>query len=192
MFSGIIKEVGKIKRIEKKTGLWKIEVISQFVFQEVDIADSVSVNGVCLTLVGKKDNVLFFDTVETTLKNTNLKRLRRNSLVNLEPPLRVGDKLSGHFVLGHVDCEARIKTIKKQKDFHDFEIETPLRFKKYIVEKGSIAVEGVSLTIQKIKPYSFIISIIPFTFHNTNLREKKIGSWVNLEFDYLLKTQLGG
>jgi len=192
MFTGIIKEVGKVKKIEKKTNLWRMGIFSSVIFSQSNISDSISVNGVCLTLVEKKNNLLFFEVIKTTLENTNLKRLRINSLVNLEPSLKAQDRLGGHFVLGHIDCEGRVKNIIKRKDFCIFEIEYPKVFKKYIIEKGSIAVEGISLTIQKNFFSSFTVDIIPFTFQHTNLREKKIGDWLNIEFDYLLKVHLGG
>ncbi len=191
MFTGIIKEVGRVKKIEKKTNLWRMGIFSSAIFSQSNISDSISVNGVCLTLVEKKNDLLFFEVIKTTLENTNLKRLRINSLVNLEPSLKAQDRLGGHFVLGHIDCEGRVKNIIKRKDFYIFEIEYPKVFKKYIIEKGSIAVEGISLTIQKKFFSSFTVDIIPFTFQHTNLREKKIGDWLNIEFDYLLKAVSG-
>ncbi|MCD6228813.1 MAG: riboflavin synthase, partial [Candidatus Omnitrophica bacterium] len=164
MFTGIIKEVGKVKKIEKKVSMWKLSILSQVVFSESNISDSISVNGACLTLVEKKNDLLFFEVIKTTLESTNLKRLKVNYSVNLEPSLKAQDKLGGHFVLGHVDCESKIKGVKRNKDFYTFEIELPKRFKHLVTEKGSIAVEGVSLTIQKIKPTSFSIDVIPYTF----------------------------
>ncbi len=191
MFTGIVKETGRVKKIEKKANLWRLGVFSPLVFSESNISDSVSVNGVCLTLVEKKNDLLFFEAIKTTLKNTNLKRLKINSLVNLEPSLRLQDKIGGHFVLGHIDCEGRIRNIRRGENYV-FEIECPKEFRKYVVEKGSIAVEGISLTIQKKLSSSFAVDIIPFTFQHTNLKEKKIGGWLNLEFDYFLKAYLGG
>jgi len=191
MFTGIVKETGRVKKIEKKANLWRLGIFSPLVFSESNISDSVSVNGVCLTLVEKKNDLLFFEAIKTTLKNTNLKRLKINSLVNLEPSLRLQDKIGGHFVLGHIDCEGRIRNIRQGENYV-FEIECPKEFRKYVVEKGSIAVEGISLTIQKKLSSSFAVDIIPFTFQHTNLKEKKIGGWLNLEFDYFLKAYLGG
>ncbi|OQX81312.1 MAG: hypothetical protein B6D56_02520 [Candidatus Omnitrophica bacterium 4484_70.1] len=191
MFTGIIKEVGRVKRVEKKANLWKLCIFSRVIFSESNISDSISVNGVCLTLTEKKNSLLFFEVIKTTLENTNLKRLKINSLVNLEPSLRLQDKIGGHFVLGHIDCEGRIRNIRRGKNYV-FEIEYPKEFRKYIIEKGSIAVEGISLTIQKKLSSSFAVDIIPFTFQHTNLKEKRIGDWLNIEFDYLLKARLGG
>jgi len=192
LFTGIIKEVGKVGKIEKKANLWKVGIFSSLIFSQSSISDSISVNGVCLTLTEKRNGLLFFEVIRTTLENTNLKRLRVNSLVNLEPSLKLQDKLGGHFVLGHIDCEGRIRSIIKKRDFYIFQIECPQTFKKYIIEKGSIAIEGISLTIQKKLPSSFLVNIIPFTFQHTNLKEKKVGDWLNIEFDYLLKACLGG
>ena len=192
MFTGIIKEVGKVKKIEKRANLWKVGIFSSYIFSESSISDSISVNGVCLTLIEKKNSLLFFEIIKTTLESTNLKRLKINSSVNLEPSLKLQDRLGGHFVLGHIDCEGRVRNIIKKKDFYIFQIECPQRFEKYIVEKGSIAIEGISLTIQKKLSSSFLVNIIPFTFQHTNLKEKRIGDWLNIEFDYLLKARLGG
>lgn len=187
MFTGIIKEVGKVVRIDKKANLWKIGVKSDIIYSEVKVSDSVSVNGVCLTLIEKNNGILFFEAIKPSLETTNLKRLKLNVFVNLEPSLIVGEKMSGHFVLGHVDCESQIRSLRKHIDFHGLEIKFPSQFKTYLVEKGSIAVEGISLTIQRVMSDYFSVNVIPYTFNNTNLKYKNPGEWVNLEFDYLLK-----
>lgn len=191
MFAGIIREVGKVYSI-KKAPTTKLCVLTPFIFKETNISDSVSVNGTCLTVIDKKDDKIFFDVVTSTLEKTNLKRLRQGDFVNLEPSLKVGDKLGGHFVLGHIDCESRIKSFIKKTDFWQLEIELPFEFKKFIVENGSVAVEGISLTVKKITSNSFFVDIIPFTFQNTNLKYKKVADYLNIEFDYLLKKISGG
>jgi len=189
MFTGIVEEVGKISQIRRKPGLWQIGVLSNLTYKDAQASDSIAVNGVCLTIVEKKNNTLFFDVVKPTLDNTNLKHLKINSLVNLEPSLRVGEKLGGHFVLGHVDCQLRIKSIQRLGDYVVFNINYPNQFKKYLVEKGSVALEGISLTIQKLSIAYFTVNIIPYTLEHTNLRYKKTGDKLNAEFDYLLKSK---
>jgi riboflavin synthase len=141
-------------------------------------------------LTDKKNNILFFDAVKSTLDKTNLKRLKIKEVMNLEPALKLGDKLGGHFVLGHVDTEGRLKRISRKSDFWQLEVELPPAFKKYIVENGSIALNGMSLTVKKIMSNSFIVDIIPFTYENTNLKYKRVGDWLNIEFDYLLKNKV--
>lgn len=187
MFTGIIKEVAKVGGIEKKANLWKIGIKSDVIYPDVCVSESISVNGVCLTLVDKNKGILFFEIIKPSLEATNLKRLKFNTFVNLESSLKVGEKVGGHFVLGHIDCESQIRRIRKQIDFYVFEIKLPPKFKTSLVEKGSIAVEGISLTVQKISNDYFSVNVIPYTFDNTNLKYKKAGDWVNLEFDYLLK-----
>jgi len=187
MFTGIIREVGTVKKIERKSSLWKIGIASEVIRQEAGEGDSISVNGVCLTVVENKNTCLFFEAVKPTLAISSLKRLRTGSFVNLEPSLAVGDKLGGHFVLGHIDCEGRVKRITKQKNYSLWEISVPAKFKKFAIEKGSIAIEGISLTIASCSVNSLKVNIIPYTLAHTNLCKKHAGEWVNIEFDYLLK-----
>ena len=187
MFTGIIKELGKVEKITKASSLIKIGIGSKSVYNEANISDSISINGACLTLTDKKNNILFFDAVKSTLDKTNFKKLKIKEIVNLEPALKVGEKLGGHFVLGHVDSEARLKRISRKSDLWQLEVELGPAFKKYIVENGSVALNGISLTVKKVTLYSFIADIIPFTYENTNLKHKRVGDWLNVEFDYLLK-----
>lgn len=187
MFTGIVKETAQVKNIDKKPYLWNIGIESKEIYKEVNTGDSVSVNGVCLTVVDKKRNTIYFQSVKATLDNTNLKRLKINSYVNLEPALRVNETLGGHFVLGHIDCEGQIIKIQKVRDYLVWNISYNKKYANLLIEKGSIAIEGVSLTISSIEKYSFAVNIIPYTLKNTNFSKKKIGDWVNLEFDYLAK-----
>ncbi|MCM8819517.1 MAG: riboflavin synthase [Candidatus Omnitrophica bacterium] len=190
MFTGIVKEIGKVYSI--KRGLTtKLAILASLVYKETNISDSVSINGVCLTVTEKKDDKLFFDVVSSTLEKTNLKRLKISDYVNIEPALKVDDKLGGHFVLGHIDCESKIKSFVKKSSFWQLEVFLPFEFRKIIVEEGSVALEGISLTVKKITNSSFFVDIIPFTFQNTNLKYKKVGDWLNIEFDYLLKKDIG-
>ncbi|MBU1366633.1 MAG: riboflavin synthase [Candidatus Omnitrophica bacterium] len=187
MFTGIIKEVGRVQSLERRGSLTKLGVKSKIVYQEARSSDSISLNGACLTLIYKENGILIFEAVEPTLKVSNLKRLKRGDFVNLEPSLKVQDKLGGHFVLGHTEAEVKLRRIIKYKDYRRLEIELPASFRKFILENGSVALEGVSLTVKKILPRYFSVDIIPFTYENTNLKYKRAGSWLNIEFDYLLK-----
>jgi len=189
MFTGITKEIGKVFSIQRERNSVKLSISSNIVTKPAEISDSIAVNGVCLTLVLKKNNLLVFDAVLPTLATTNLKRVKRGDSVNLEPALKVGDKLGGHFVLGHVDAELRIKKVIKKNKCLNIEIDLPSRFRKSILENGSITIDGVSLTVKKILSKTFMLGIIPFTYDNTTLKYKKPGDWANVEFDYLLKTK---
>ncbi|MBN2121015.1 MAG: riboflavin synthase [Candidatus Omnitrophica bacterium] len=190
MFTGIIEEVGKISRISKRAGYWQIGVISKVIFPKVEESASVSVNGVCLTLIKKEKNILYFDLIKASLDLSNLKRLKISDCVNLESGLSLGGKLDGHFVLGHIDCEEKIKRIWRSGGNVLLEIAAPPKFKKYLVSKGSIALDGISLTVAEVKSGSFSVNIIPYTWQNTGLKNKKAGSYINVEFDYLAKVAL--
>ena len=190
MFTGIIKELGKVEKITRASSLIKIGISSKVIFNDAKVSDSIAINGTCLTLTEKKANTLFFDAVKSTLDKTNLKRLRIKEIVNLEPALKIGEKLGGHFVLGHVDVEARLKRILRKSDFWQLEVELPPAFKKNVVENGSVALNGISLTVKKVAANFFTVDIIPFTYENTNLKHKRVGDWINVEFDYLLKNKV--
>lgn len=190
MFTGIIQEVAKVFSITKKINSNIIAIKSNIVYQDTKISDSINVNGVCLTVVKKEKNILFFEAIKTTLEKTNLKRLKINEYVNLEQALKISDKLGGHFVLGHIDTEAKLLKIIKKNNYWQLELELPSKFKKYVVENGSVSIDGISLTIKKINYNSFTLDIIPFTYQNTNIKYRKIGDYLNIEFDYLLKATL--
>ena len=187
MFTGIIQEIGKIRQIKRASSLSTLAIESLDLFGKVSISDSVSVNGVCLTLIKKERGLLFFEAVLPTLRNTNLKRLKISNSVNLETALKMGNALGGHFVLGHIDKELKLKLVIKRGKYFQFEIDLPKEYKKYIVDKGSVAVDGISLTVKSIQANSFALDIISFTYNHTTLKEKRPGQWLNVEFDYLLK-----
>ena len=187
MFTGLVKEIGKVASISKRSALTKIGINSKEVSKEADIGDSISINGVCLTVTTKDRDIISFDAVKPTLEKSNLKRLKINDPVNLEPALKLQEKLGGHFVLGHVDGEVLIRRLVKQRDFYHLEISIDANAKKYLVDNGSVALDGVSLTIKDVKPSYFTVDIIPFTYENTAFKYKRAGSWLNIEYDYLLK-----
>lgn len=187
MFTGIVKETGRVDKLARGNSSIKLGIKSGVLFEGANPSDSICVNGACLTLTHKEGGVLFFEAVASTLDNTNLKRLKKGESVNLEPALNLGDKLGGHFVLGHVDAELKLIRAVKKSGHWQLEINLPAAFRKSIVENGSIAVDGISLTVKKILPQSFSVHVIPFTYDHTNLRFKRPGSFLNIEFDYLLK-----
>ncbi len=182
--------MGRVSSLVRKNQLLRLGVSSDSIFKELRVSESVAVNGACLTLVEKQRNILFFETIESTLKKTNLKRLRLGDYVNLEPALKLGQSLSGHFVLGHIDKEVRIIRLLKKENYRQIYLELPSAFKNYLVENGSVAMEGISLTVKSISNHYFSVEIIPFTYKHTNLQFKKTGDWVNVEFDYLLKNKM--
>ncbi len=187
MFTGIIKELGNVSRLEKSGDRYRLAVKSSDIYKNVSIGDSLSINGVCLTVAHKEGLVLYFDVMEETIKRTNLKLLKDKDRVNLEDSLRAGDHLGGHFVLGHVDCVGRIRDIKKRSDNVYIDIEIPGNFSHLVVEKGSVAVDGVSLTIGEVGYDHFRVYLIPHTLMATNLNLKNVGDELNLEFDIIGK-----
>jgi len=187
MFTGIVKAIGKVEKITRTGSSTVLGIVCGEIFAEAKLSDSVAINGVCLTVSKKEKDILFFEAVTPTLMKTNLKDLRTGALANLEPALKVGESLGGHFVLGHVDCAARIKKIINHGAFRRVEVDLPAGFRKYLVENGSIAVDGISLTLKKVMARSFTLDIIPFTWEHTALKLRHPGYMANLEFDYLLK-----
>ena len=196
MFTGIIKSLGIINKVEKNNFQLKLEICtSKDIFDITNIGDSVSVNGVCLTAINKvKDkNILFFDVVDETLQKTNLKLFKNLEKVNLETPLKMSDSLDGHIVQGHVDTVATIVNNQLIDDNWLLEFKIDKKWMKYCILKGSIAVDGISLTIAQIndnyddKYGSIAISIIPHTLENTNLQFKNKKDTVNIETDFFAK-----
>jgi riboflavin synthase len=186
MFTGIIKDLLAVEKINNKGKLKQIglRLLSD---EQVNIGDSIALNGVCLTVTDIKNNIAFFDVVEETLNKSNLSDLKANDKVNVEYSLTPETKISGHFVTGHIDTVGHINKIKEDNDAVYFEVSYPEDFKKYIASKGSIAVDGISLTVAKCQQNFFSFYCIPHTFKNTNLHSKKEHDTVNLEFDILAK-----
>ena len=187
MFTGIIKELGKIQRISGLGNIYKISVEVKDLALQAKIGDSVAVNGVCLTLTGKNKNFLDFDLMGETAKRTNISKLKIGEAVNLESALKAGDPLGGHFVTGHIDCVGRIKDIGRYGDNYSIRVSFPEEYKRLIVEKGSIALDGISLTVGKVEGNSAIVYIIPHTLKITTLGSKSAGGEVNIEFDIIGK-----
>ena len=187
MFTGLIEEKGKlINKIKTGEGL-RLVLTAKKVFDDLNIGSSISVNGVCLTVVELNKNSFSVDTIEETLKKTNLGRLNVNDFVNLERPLKADARLGGHFVLGHVDTTGKVEAIKELSNSHFMTISYPESFKNYLIYVGSVAIDGVSMTVAEVTNSSFSVGIIPHTWIETVFSDKKPGDTVNLEFDVLGK-----
>ncbi len=187
MFSGIIEELGRIKKISKQGSITLFEIQANKALEETKIGDSIAVNGVCLTVVKKDVDTLGFEVMSETLKITNLGSLKISDKVNLERSLKIGDRLSGHFVNGHIDCIGIIRRKNYSGGNLCFEIAAPAKFMRYVLPKGSVAVDGISLTIVTKKSDTFSVYVLPHTLNNTTLKFKGPSDKVNIEFDILAK-----
>jgi riboflavin synthase len=186
MFTGLIEEVGTVIGFDARSDN-RLKIAAPQIAKNIRRGDSVAVNGCCLTLTSHRGNELAFDLLEETIARTNLNKLRQNSRVNLERPLRADASLGGHFVQGHIDCVSPIVAFAKSGADFRLEIELPRQFAHYVASKGSIAVDGISLTVAEILPKSFVAWIVPYTKKHTNLDRVKSNDLVNLEFDILAK-----
>lgn len=187
MFSGIVQDCGKILKIEKSPGKICFTIGSRIVAPKLKIGSSISCNGVCLTVVKHNKNSFEVEAIPETLKRTNLGDLRKGGIINLEPSLRLGDELGGHLVLGHIDDTGEITSLQKEGDSVLCEIKAPKEILKYIVFKGAIACDGVSLTVAKLNRDCFTVALIPHTLAVTNLSKKKVGDRINLEIDMVAR-----
>jgi len=191
MFTGLIKELGEVVRISKKADLYELAVRSKGIYKTASTGDSVAVNGVCLTVTRKVKDGLLFDVMAQTVRNTTMSGLASGDQVNLEDSLRTGEPVGGHFVLGHVDCVGKVtKIIKTGKDA-SIEIEFPEGFDGLVVSKGSIAIDGVSLTVGDIEDKRVRLYVIPHTLKATTLGSRAASDRVNIEFDILGKYAAG-
>jgi len=187
LFTGLILETGRTISVKKTAGGAVLWLKANEVAAMSGIGDSISVNGVCLTVVGKNGNELSFDLSEETLRSTNLGGLRAGEGVNLEPSLRPDSKIGGHFVTGHIDAAGKVRSRTAVGDMMKFEIAAPENVLRFLVEKGSVAVDGISLTIVDILKDGFTLVIIPHTAKMTTLGFKGPGETVNIEVDIIGK-----
>jgi len=188
MFNGIIFNTGKVKKKHISSSGLILTINSKInINSKKEIGSSICCSGVCLTLTKYKNNNLSFYVSKETIKKSNLSMLKINDIVNLEKPIKFGDRISGHFIQGHIDTTACVKKIKLSgKSWYiDFSLEK--KFKKYLINKGSIGVNGVSLTIAKVKKNFFQVVVIPHSLKLTNLIKLQEKDLVNIEFDILLK-----
>jgi riboflavin synthase len=187
MFTGLIEEVGAVVATRASDHGTRLQIAAPRIAKKTRSGDSIAVNGSCLTLTSRRGERLGFDLLEETVARTNLKNLRQNGRVNLERALRADGRLGGHFVQGHVDCVAPIITFDTKGTDFRLEVELPENCRHYVAYKGSIAVNGISLTVAEVLPTSFAVWIIPYTKRHTNLDRATTGDLVNVEFDILAK-----
>ena len=187
MFTGLIEEVGTVTSTRERKRRKQLQIVAPRMAKKIRTGESVALNGCCLTLSARRGDRLTFDLLEETLARTNLKMLKRDSSVNLERALRRDGRLGGHFVQGHVDCTSRIISFEQIGGDYRLAVELPAEFARYVACKGSIAIDGISLTIADVSPMSFAVWIIPHTKRHTNLHHAEAGEVVNLEFDILAK-----
>lgn len=187
MFTGIIKNKGKVVSIVKKNKGYEVKINSNLVFSKKNIGTSISINGVCLTLTKFLNKNLFFFISYSTFQITNFKYLKKNSTVNLEKSLKFGDEIAGHFVQGHIDTVGKVISLKKLAKTWTFLIKVQSKFSHLLVDKGSITIDGISLTIVKSLKNQFTLVVIPHTLKLTNIISLKTGDVVNVEFDIVIK-----
>jgi riboflavin synthase len=188
MFTGIVAEIGTVESITRRGGSLAFSVLSPGLASELKPGDSVAVNGVCQTITAVKDRILKFDSVPETLERTNLSLLSPGSPVNLEPALRLGDRLSGHLVSGHIDGTATVRARRSVGEHNiDFAIQVSDDLKRYIRQKGSICLDGVSLTVKATKGTMIEVTVIPYTLESTILGNWRVGTAVNLEVDQVAR-----
>lgn len=187
MFTGLVEETGALLALERSASGARLTVRAPLTGTDARLGDSIAVNGCCLTVTACDSATLAFDLLAETLDRTNLGTLAPGAPVNLERALAAHSRLGGHFVQGHIDTTSRVLAFEKVQADHRLEIALPAEFAGYVAFKGSIAIDGISLTVAEVRPASFVVWIIPHTLAMTNLRAKSAGDFVNLEFDLLAK-----
>jgi riboflavin synthase len=187
MFTGVIQEIGEIKNISSGVESKKLEIKARKILSGLQIGESMNISGVCQTVVQVKPDSFVVEAIKETLKRSSLGLLKKGDRVNLERALKLSDRLGGHLLSGHIDCTTEIKSISSDGNSSIFEFSLPPDHSALVVEKGSIAVDGISLTVTELKKSSFTVAVIPFTLQMTNLRDKRVKDMVNLEFDFFGK-----
>ncbi len=187
MFTGLVEEIGRVLSLKKSFQSAVLKVGCQKITEDMKIGDSISVNGVCLTVVSFGKDSVTFDVSGETLRRSNIGILKTNDFVNLERALRFSDRLGGHILQGHVDTTTKVVGIKREGTGFLFSFKLPPAYRHLIVEKGSIGIDGISLTIATLFADTFSVAVIPHTYENTTLKFRKPGDIVNLEFDIIGK-----
>lgn len=187
MFTGIVEEKGRIAGIKKTPKSILLSVQAKQIFDDLKLGDSVATNGVCLTVTDMKGDIFTADVMNETVKKTNLKDLKPGDFVNLERALTLSTRLGGHIVSGHIDGTGSIYKIKQDDIAYIYTIKTSPEITRYIIKKGSVAIDGISLTVVDVDETSFSLSIIPHTMKHTVLTDKRVGDTVNIENDLLAK-----
>jgi riboflavin synthase len=187
MFTGIIEEIGIVENVRSQKGAIRLTIAAEEVLQDLAIDDSISVNGVCLTAISFSKSTFTIDAVEETIRKTTLGKVKSGTRVNLERALNCSARLGGHIVQGHIDCVGRVTSIRAQQGGQLLSIKIPVEKLKYVIMEGSIAVNGVSLTVAHCKADEFTVSLIPHTLNSTTLGALKVGVKVNIEVDLIGK-----
>lgn len=187
MFTGIIEEIGTVKDFTQTSNGAEITISCKKVLSDTKIGDSIAINGVCKTVVEMSENAFTADVSNETLKVTNFLVIKKDEKVNLERALTLNERIGGHLVSGHVDSVAKLVSSKKSADFYNMKFEVNDEASRYIIKKGSITINGISLTVAEIQGKTIEVAVIPHTFENTNLSELKIGDVVNIETDIFAK-----
>ena len=188
MFSGIVEEAATVVSLDQNGERATTLVIdSGLDHSSTELGDSIAIEGVCLTVVKREDRRLYFELAEETLRRTSLGSLVAGTQVNLERSLVIGERLHGHFVFGHVDCTATLEQITDEEGSKRFEWSIPSQYRQFIVEKGSVSLSGISLTVGEVQGDRFAVYIIPHTLEVTTLSDRKVGDSVNLEVDMLAR-----
>ena len=187
MFTGIIEETGKVLNLNTSTTQGEITIQCEKVLEDTKLGDSLAVNGVCLTVVEILPNKFIADVSPETLKLTNLENLQTGNMVNLERAMKADGRFGGHIVSGHIDGKGKFISCQKKGNFYELNIELTPDLAKYTIKKGSITVNGISLTIARVNDKNINLTIIPHTYENTNLKNLKNGDFVNIEVDMLAK-----
>jgi riboflavin synthase len=187
MFTGIVEETGIVRSLLRGAAGWRLEVAASVVGEGVAVGDSIAVNGCCLTVVAAEGGQLGFDVLEETLRRTNLMDLPPGGPVNLERGLRLDGRLGGHFVTGHIDGQGAIEALEPQGADLWLRVRAPAGGGRLLVPKGSVAIDGISLTVAEVEGDLLSVCLIPHTLAATNLRSRRVGDRVNLEFDLIAK-----
>jgi riboflavin synthase len=187
MFTGIIEETGRVVAFTEGPDSWRLQIAAKLVSSDVKLGDSMAVNGCCLTVTKFDAGNLWFDVLAETRRLTNFAQLAPESLVNLERSLRADTRLGGHFVSGHIDAPGQIEVFEARGKDHYLKVRVPERTGRYLVYKGSVALDGISLTVAEAEGDTLAVWLIPHTLVVTNLRTKQAGDTLNVEFDLLAK-----
>lgn len=187
MFTGIVEEMGEINSINRGSQSIELEIKADKVLEDVETGDSIATNGVCLTVTDFSEDYFTVDVMPETMRKSSLAELKIGSKINLERALQLQDRLGGHLVSGHIDGTGKIKEKKREDNAILVTISLPSDLRKYLISKGSIAIDGISLTVAELLQHEFIVSLIPHTAQETTLGQKDVGDTVNLEVDLIGK-----
>lgn len=187
MFTGIIEDIGTVAAIDQKAGKWEFTVRTSIDVREIGLGDSIAVDGVCLTVIKVDSSIFVADASLETLGVTTLKGKKTGSRVNIERAMKADGRFGGHIVMGHVDCVGVIRERKDSGDSRQYTMEVPREISRYIVRKGSVTIDGISLTVNNCRDNTFTVNIIPFTYIQTTIAEKSVGDTVNIETDIIGK-----